>query len=128
MKKLTIISKGYIIKKDYLLLVQRSNNDKINPGKWTNPGGKIEKGENPENACIREIKEETNLDVNIKKFINIKSFKSFFNETQVVIFEFECEIINKSQKIILNKEHQNYKWIKKEKFNPKKIEGETSLW
>jgi mutator protein MutT len=29
---------------------------------WTMPGGKIEPGERPENALVREVKEEVNLD------------------------------------------------------------------
>lgn len=36
---------------------------------WVIPGGKVEWGENLEQAAIREIKEETNLDVDIVKFI-----------------------------------------------------------
>jgi len=31
--------------------------------RWTFPGGKINKGEKPEEAAIREVKEETGLDV-----------------------------------------------------------------
>lgn len=33
--------------------------------KWVQPGGHIEKDENPEEASIREVKEETGLDIRI---------------------------------------------------------------
>jgi 8-oxo-dGTP diphosphatase len=33
------------------------------PGKWGFPGGKIEEGETPKEAAIRETKEEMNLDI-----------------------------------------------------------------
>ena len=33
------------------------------PGKWAFPGGHIERGETPEEAAIRETKEEMNLDI-----------------------------------------------------------------
>lgn len=40
-------------------------------GKWGFPGGAIELGETPEMAAIREIKEETGLDVQIKRLIGV---------------------------------------------------------
>jgi len=51
-----------------ILLLKRSDYEKQwMPNKWALVGGGIEKGENPEEACKREIKEETGLE--IKKFI-----------------------------------------------------------
>ena len=39
--------------------------------KWGSPGGAIELGETPEEAAIRELKEETGLDVTIDSLIGI---------------------------------------------------------
>jgi len=36
---------------------------------WTLPGGKIEEEETPEEAAVREVKEETGLDVEIEEFL-----------------------------------------------------------
>ena len=47
----------------YLLLYRNKKKNDINEGKWIGVGGHLEKGETPEDALIREIKEETNLDV-----------------------------------------------------------------
>ena len=46
-----------------VLLVQRPAWIKWAPTKWAFPGGKLEGKETPREAAIREVKEETNLDI-----------------------------------------------------------------
>ena len=46
---------------NYLLLLKADG--KFGGGFWNAPGGKIEHGEKPVDAAIREVKEETGLDV-----------------------------------------------------------------
>ena len=48
---------------DRVLLLLRPKIARWAPEKWGFPGGKIEPGETPEAAAIRETKEETTLDV-----------------------------------------------------------------
>ena len=44
-----------------ILVVQRGAKSD-HPGKWEFPGGKVEPGETPETALIRELKEELGID------------------------------------------------------------------
>ncbi len=72
-----------------LILVERSHKD----GSITfeTPGGHVEPGETSEDAVIREVKEEAEIDVKITRFI--KEFESNGRK----IHYFECEVINSSQ-------------------------------
>ena len=54
----------YLKKGDsYLLLYRNKKKNDYNQNKWIGVGGHIEEGETPNQAAIREIKEETGLDV-----------------------------------------------------------------
>jgi ADP-ribose pyrophosphatase YjhB (NUDIX family) len=46
-----------------LLLIQRGHDP--HRGSWTLPGGRVEGGETPEQAIVREVREETGLDVRV---------------------------------------------------------------
>ncbi len=52
---------------DTVLLVQQRDP----PGYWSLPGGVVEYGESPDRAAIREVKEETGLDVCLKRVVGI---------------------------------------------------------
>lgn len=52
---------GVVLRERDVLLVRRANPP--DAGHWGFPGGKIEPGESIENAIVREIAEETTLDV-----------------------------------------------------------------
>lgn len=58
--KIVNIGCAAIMKDNNVLLVKRIKSPYV--GYWSMPGGKIEFGEYPEEATLREIKEETNLD------------------------------------------------------------------
>lgn len=51
----------YVFRDDWVLLIKR--NHAPHKGLWSPPGGKIEIGETPEECAVREIKEETGLNI-----------------------------------------------------------------
>ena len=55
-----------IAKDDYVLLIRRKNVH--GAGSWSTPGGHLEFGESPEECAIREVKEETDIDITDIKF------------------------------------------------------------
>ena len=58
----------------------------ISDGRWTWPKGKIEKGETPEQAAIREIREETGLK-DIELVCKIGDVKYFYSLKAELIFK-----------------------------------------
>lgn len=68
----------YLIKDDsYLMLYRNKKENDMNEGKYLGIGGHIEPGETKEEACKREIKEETGLDVNR---LDYHGFVKFYND------------------------------------------------
>ena len=58
-----------ILERDKILLEKRKNSP--GKGKWSVPGGLVELGERIEQAAIREVKEETGLDVHEPQLVDI---------------------------------------------------------
>ena len=68
MKELPSTVQVYLKKDDsYLLLYRNKKKNDMNEGKWIGVGGHVEKGETIDQAVIREVKEETGLDVHSLK-------------------------------------------------------------
>lgn len=59
---------------------------------WNLPGGALEAGEPPWQGVVREVKEETGLDVQVVRLAGVYS-KPDVNE---VVFSFECAVVGGS--------------------------------
>ena len=94
---------------DQILLHQRSLNSRGQPGKWENAGGEIDEGETPENAIVREIKEELGVDFIIEKRIYEDVFKSGPDDWNVIIFS--GSIVGTPQ-VMIPEETSEVKWFK----------------
>lgn len=72
---------------DAILMVKRG----VVPekGKWSVPGGYIDFGEDPRDAAIREIVEETGLDVRITRLIEVIGPDGSGGASIVIMFEAE---------------------------------------
>ena len=105
---LRVVVKGMIIDKDKALIVRRSLTDDRNPGRWTIPGGHLERGESIDHAALREIREEVGLQV---KLIKVHALNAFIGEKgeQLITITFLCKPL--TNKVTLNHELHEFKWI-----------------
>ncbi len=101
-------------KQGRVLIIQRSDNDDIYPGMWELPSGKREFFESSYNSLIREIKEETGLDVKIIQPCSVFEYKiekpNEIRDSTQINFIATSEITE----VKLSEEHQNYAWISKD--------------
>jgi 8-oxo-dGTP diphosphatase len=74
-----------ILDGDKILLEQRKNEP--SKGKWSVPGGLVELGERIEDAVVREVKEETGLDVYDPRLVDVVNYVSY-GEKGAVIYHY----------------------------------------
>lgn len=91
-----------------VLILIRSNTHPSYANEEDLPGGEVETSENPIDAVMREIVEETGLEINqleshqvLKKFIN----------TNLCHILFICKVSGTEPEISLSWEHSAYKWV-----------------
>ncbi len=103
------VSGGIIISEGKILLIKRKHEPHKNM--WCPPGGFTNKSinESAEDCCIREIKEETNIDVEIIKKLDILEYYNEIKERYEYIHVFLCK--PKSTEIIVDDEILDARWI-----------------
>jgi A/G-specific adenine glycosylase len=100
------IAVGVVAKKNHVLITQRKP-DGLLGGLWEFPGGKIRKDEDPERACIREIKEEVNLTVAIDSYVT--RVKHAYTHFKIIVDVFCCRFVTGRIKLNGPVDHR---WIK----------------
>ena len=73
---------------------------------WEFPGGKIEPGETPQEALVREIKEELDIEIEVKDFLETVEYD--YPEFHLSMDCFFCSI--RLGELVL-KEHEAAKWL-----------------
>lgn len=94
------------IEKDGLIFCAQRPEGKSLAGFWEFPGGKLEEGETPEEALIREIKEEFDSEIEITSYLNEASYEYDFGI--VTMKTYLSKLISGDLELL---EHQDSKWL-----------------
>ncbi|MBE6607840.1 MAG: 8-oxo-dGTP diphosphatase [Ruminococcaceae bacterium] len=90
--------------------------DRLDP-KWpgiTFPGGHIEPGESFIKSTIREVKEETGLDISDLRICGVKQFTSIDNSYRYIVFFYKTDIFTGKLK---SSDEGNVFWIERSELN-----------
>lgn len=112
-KQITVIV-GLVVHKGKILMVKRDEPECRDAHmKWEFPGGKVDFGETPEQAIVRELKEETGVNVRVKRLLSHLETVYWdypWGEQQTLLFGFECEYLSEEKRL---KDHHvnDVRWV-----------------
>lgn len=103
MKTIDVVA-AIIVKGNEVLATQRGYGEF--EGGWEFPGGKVESGETPEQAIVREIKEELNAEIGVNEFlVQVEHDYPTFHLSMKCYL---CSLLDPSFQLL---EHHAAKWL-----------------
>lgn len=103
MKTIRVVA-AIIVENDKIFATQRGYGEF--KGGWEFPGGKIEEGETPQQALVREIKEELDTEIEVGELVERVEYD--YPQFHLSMDCFLCKI--KAGKLVL-KEHEDARWL-----------------
>lgn len=104
----TIIVAAAIIRRENQIFATQRGYGKFRGG-WEFPGGKVEPGEQPTDAVLREIREELDTEVEVEELFDTVEYD--YPDFHLTMYCYFCKI--RSGKLRL-KEHEAARWLDRE--------------
>ncbi len=95
-----------------LMLHRVKKENDMHEGKWNGLGGKLEPGESPEECAIREVKEESGLDIRNPQFKGILTFPAFSKNEDWYVFLF---VISEFSGTLIDSDEGILAWVDNDK-------------
>ena len=112
MTKTYFVVTGIVMCNGKYLILKKAPDDYNYPEHWSFCSGFVKEFESAEDTCLREIKEETDLDVELIKEGTLIHKHDPRNGKNWVILPFLCKA--KNTQIRLDHENTEYRWITKD--------------
>ncbi len=111
--KLFVATKAFIDYKGKVLILRESDQyqDGTNMGRFSMPGGRIEPGQRFDESLLREVKEETGLDIRIGRPFFVNEWRPVVREEQWQIVGTFFECFAGSKNVELSQDHDAFEWI-----------------
>lgn len=110
---ITVVCVALIDTDGRVLLAERPAGKPM-PGLWEFPGGKLQPGETPETALIRELHEELGIDV-AEACLSPLTFASHrYSELHVVLLLYVCR---RWKGLVTAREGQKLTWVRPQRFD-----------
>lgn len=106
MKTINVVA-AIIIKDNKIFATQRGYGE-FKDG-WEFPGGKVEQGEAPENAIVREIKEELDTVIEVKEYFDTVEYD--YPNFHLSMKCYICTVVSGKIELL---EHEAAKWLDKD--------------
>ena len=106
---MVLVSAVALVDVDGRVLIAQRPEGKAMSGLWEFPGGKVEQGETPEAALIRELQEELGIDTWQSCLAPLTFASHSYDDFHLLMPLFVCR---KWQGMPRPKEHQALKWVK----------------
>lgn len=85
----TVVVAAVIVRDGRVLLTRRLEGQHL-AGLWEFPGGKLEGGESPEEALVRECREECGIEVEVGGILDVTYHR--YPEKDVLLLFYRCEL------------------------------------
>jgi 8-oxo-dGTP diphosphatase len=102
---------GIILNKDYEILLIKRGRDPFK-GEYAIPGGFIDWNETAKEAVVREIKEETNLEVEVVDFLNYYDSIKRDKKRRTISLVFICRITGDINNVKAGDDAAEHGWFK----------------
>lgn len=89
-----------------LLMVQRARDPA--KGLWSIPGGRVEFGEYVADALAREVKEETNLDIEVEELVGIEEV---VGDPHYIILDYGARIVGNKHQPSPSDDAMDARWV-----------------